>query len=107
MTGAGQERAIGRVEGKIDHIIADQERARDERKRQYERQEATDRLIEQLSVKMASVDSRLQKVEGPVAEFSRWKERGVGAMMLVSFCAATFGAMIATFWKKLSAFFMG
>ncbi|MFS2325099.1 hypothetical protein U2P60_06740 [Brucella sp. H1_1004] len=45
MTDAGQERALGRVEGKLDHIIRDQKQARSDRKQQYERQEKTGRLL--------------------------------------------------------------
>ncbi|WP_343313805.1 hypothetical protein AAIB41_01215 [Brucella sp. BE17] len=42
MTEAGQDRAIGRVEGKIDQIITDMDRARDGRKQQYDKQEKAD-----------------------------------------------------------------
>lgn len=98
---AGQERAIGRIEGKLDLIISDQEKARQDRKQQYERQEKTDRSLDEVKRTVDSIDMRLQKVEEPVADFNRWRERGVGAVMLVSFFAATFGAVIATFWKKL------
>ncbi|MBB5704270.1 hypothetical protein FHS76_004187 [Ochrobactrum daejeonense] len=107
MTEAGQERAIGRIEGKLDLIISDQEKARQDRKQQYERQEKTDRSLDEVKRTVDSIDMRLQKVEEPVADFNRWRERGVGAVMLVSFFAATFGAVIATFWKKLVAIITG
>ncbi|MCR5941124.1 hypothetical protein FG152_09845 [Ochrobactrum sp. XJ1] len=107
MTEAGQERAIGRIEGKLDLIISDQEKARQDRKQQYERQEKTERLLEALQRNYESVDSRLEKVEEPVADFNRWRERGVGAIMLVSFFAATFGAILASFWKKILALITG
>ena len=107
MTEAGQERAIGRIEGKLDLIISDQEKARQDRKQQYERQEKTERLLEALQRNYESVDSRLEKVEEPVADFNRWRERGVGAIMLVSFSAATFGAILASFWKKILALITG
>lgn len=107
MTEAGQERAIGRIEGKLDLIISDQEKARQDRKQQYERQEKTERLLEALQRNYESVDYRLEKVEEPVADFNRWRERGVGAIMLVSFFAATFGALLASFWKKIVALITG
>jgi len=100
---AGQERAIGRIEGKLDLIISDQEKARQDRKQQYERQEKTESFLEPLQRNYESVDSRLEKVEEPDANFNRWRERGVGAVMLVSFFAAIFGAVIASFWKKVLA----
>ncbi|WHS33587.1 hypothetical protein QLQ09_19705 [Brucella sp. NM4] len=107
MTEAGQERAIGRIEGKLDLIISDQEKARQDRKQQYEKQEKTDRALDDVKRMIESIDTRLEKVEEPVADFNRWRERGVGAIMLVSFFAATFGAVLASFWKKLVALILG
>lgn len=107
MSEAGQERAIGRIEGKLDLIIADQEKARQDRKQQYERLEKIERSQEGVERKVEGIHSRLEKVEEPVAEFNRWRERGVGAMMLVSFVAATFGAVIATVGKKILALLNG
>jgi len=80
MTDEGQERALGRVEGKFDHIIRDQEQAGSDRKQQYERQEKTERLLEEMSRQMKGMNHRLEKVEEPVADFNRWRERGVGAI---------------------------
>ncbi|KAB2801617.1 hypothetical protein F9L06_08030 [Brucella anthropi] len=107
MTEAGQERAIGRIEGKLDLIISDQEKARQDRKQQYEKQEKTDRALDDVTRMIKSIDTRLEKVEEPVADFNRWRERGVGAIMLVSFSAATFGAILASFWKKILALITG
>jgi hypothetical protein len=55
---------------------------------------ATDRKVE-------SIDDRLEKVEEPVAEFSKWRERGVGAVMLISFVAASVGGLFVAFGKKI------
>ncbi len=107
MTEAGQDRAIGRVEGKLDQIIKDMDRARDDRKQQYEKQEKTDRTLDEVMRQLQSVDSRLSNVEEPVADFNRWRERGVGAIMLISFAAASFGGLIATFGKKIWALITG
>ena len=91
MIESNQERSIGRIEGKLDWLIAEQEKAAASRKQQYERLEKMDRRAEATDRKVESIDSRLQNVEEPVAEFSRWRERGVGAVMLVSFAAASIG----------------
>jgi hypothetical protein len=107
MPDAGQERALGRVEGKLDHIIKDQEQARSDRKQQYERQEKTERLLEEVSRQMKGMNLRLEKVEEPVADFNRWRERGVGAIMLVSFVAASLGGLLVTFGKKIWAAIVG
>ncbi len=107
MTEAGQDRAIGRVEGKLDQIIKDMDRARDDRKQQYDKQEKTDRTLDEVMRQLRSVDSRLSNIEEPVADFNRWRERGVGAIMLISFAAASFGGLIATFGKKIWALITG
>lgn len=106
-TEAGQDRAIGRVEGKLDQIIKDMDRARDDRKQQYEKQEKTDRTLDEVMRKLQSVDTRLSNVEEPVADFNRWRERGVGAVMLVSFAAASLGGLVAAFGKKLWSLMTG
>jgi len=59
MNDAGQDRASGCIEGKLDPIVADQEKADKTRSK-----EGTDWTIE-------SIDKRLDKGEEPVAEFSR------------------------------------
>ncbi len=51
--------------------------------------------------------TRLEKVEEPVAEFSRWRERGVGAIMLISFVAASIGGLLVAFGKKVWALWAG
>ena len=101
MSDASQDRAIGRIEGKLDLIIADQEKARQDRKQQYERLEKIERWTEATDRKVESIDKRLEKVEEPVAEFSRWRERGVGALMLVSLAAASVGGLAGAFGKKV------
>ncbi|MET3662517.1 hypothetical protein [Aquamicrobium ahrensii] len=101
MNDASQDRAIGRIEGKLDLIIADQDKARQDRKQQYERLEKIERRTEGTDRKVESIDKRLEKVEEPVAEFSRWRERGVGALMLVSFAAASVGGLAVAFGKKI------
>ena len=107
MNDASQDRAIGRIEGKLDLIIADQEQARQDRKQQYARLEQIERRTEGMERKVMSIDKRIGKVEEPVAEFSRWRERGVGAMMLISFIAASVGGALVAFGKKIWAVLIG
>lgn len=107
MTDASQDRALGRLEGKIDLIIAEQEKAATARKVQYEKLDALDRKVEATETKVESIDKRLKGVEEPVAEFSRWRERGVGAIMLISFIAASFGAALVAFGKRIWSAIVG
>lgn len=104
---ASQDRALGRLEGKIDMMLAAQEKADVARKAQYDKLDALDRKVEATEAKVESIDRRLESVEEPVAEFSRWRERGVGALMLITFISASVGATAAAFWKKAVAIFTG
>lgn len=112
------ERAIGRLEGKIDSILAEQSRAADARRQMYATLERMDRKIDQndrkseqtfsdFKVALEAMDKRLQAVEEPVREFSRWRERAIGAAMLVSFVAAAVGGLIVTYGKKVWAAITG
>lgn len=107
MTDANDQRAIGRLEGKIDLMLAEQEKAALARKQTYEKLEALDRKITATEVKVENVEERLKSVEEPVAEFSRWRERGVGAVMLISFVAASIGGLLVTFGKKIWSAIVG
>jgi hypothetical protein len=107
MTDAGIDRALGRVEGKLDLILAEQEKAAQARKAQYEKLEGLDRKVEATETKVDGIDKRLEKVEEPVAEFSRWRERGVGALMLITFVSASVGGLFVAFGKKLWALVTG
>lgn len=107
MPDASQDRAIGRIEGKLDLIIAEQEKAAAARKAQYEKLDQLDRKVEATENKVKSIDKRLETVEEPVAEFSRWRERGVGALMLITFTAASVGGLVVAFGKKAWALLTG
>jgi hypothetical protein len=104
MTGS-DERAIGRLEGKIDLMLAEQEKAAQARKQTYEKLDALDRKVDATKGEVASVDARLKKVEEPVAEFSRWRERFIGMALLITFVAGSIGAAAAWVAGKIMALF--
>ncbi|WP_427351173.1 hypothetical protein [Erwinia amylovora] len=105
MTEATQERALGRLESKVDLILAENERAAHSRKEQYEKLEQITRKADATDRKIDSIDGRLKAVEEPVADFEKWRERAIGALMLVSFVSASFGAFIPWMLKKLGSLF--
>ncbi|WP_271896346.1 hypothetical protein [Candidatus Phyllobacterium onerii] len=105
MTEASQERAIGRIEGKLDLIIAEQQDAANSRRVTYEKldqinrkSDATDRNVDELHKRMATI-------EVPVAEFSRWRERFIGMGLLVALTAGLIGAIAGALWQKIVALF--
>jgi hypothetical protein len=100
-------RAIGRLEGKMDLMLAEQKAAAESRKQTYEKLDTLDKKVEAANVKVTQVEARLAAVEEPVAEFSKWRERAIGAVMLVSIASALVGGGIVAGWAKITAFFSG
>lgn len=105
MTDASQERALGRLESKVDLILADNERAAHSRKEQYEKLEQITRKADSTDRNIADLLERIEAVEKPVAEFSKWRERAIGALMLVAFVSAAIGSITPWLWRKLMSLF--
>ena len=106
--------AIGQLRAEVRGLGEQQKAANESRKAIYEKLEAVDDKIVAADAKImaadariASVDDRLESVEGPVAEFNKWRERGVGAVMLISFVAASLGGLLVAFGKKIWAVTVG
>ena len=97
------DRALGRLEGKVDLMLQEQQSAAANRKQTYERLEEIDRKVDDAAEKIRYADARLASVEAPVAEFSKWRERAVGALMLISFVSAVTGAAMVAAWKGILA----
>lgn len=105
MTDNNIDRALGRLEGKVDLMLQEQQSAAANRKQTYERLEAVERKVEEAADEIKRVDNRLASVEAPVAEFSKWRERAVGALMLISFVSAATGATMVAVWKGFITWF--
>ena len=103
MTDNNIDRALGRLEGKVDLMLQEQISAAANRKQTYERIEAVERKVEDAADEIKRVDDRLASVEAPVAEFSKWRERAIGALMLISFVSAATGAAMVAAWKGILA----
>lgn len=101
------DRALGRLEGKLDLMLQEQQIAAKERKQTADRFDSVERLVEAAKDEISRVDDRLAKVETPVAELSKWRERAIGALMLISFVSAFTGAAIVAAWKGIVSFFNG
>jgi len=44
-------------------------------------------------------------VEKPVVELNKWRERAIGAAMLISLSTALIGKAVASYWQTISALF--
>lgn len=103
MSDENLQRALGRVEGKLDLMLQEQQQASANRKQTYERLEEINKKVDDAATKIEHADARLAKVEAPVAEFSKWRERAIGALMLISFVSAATGAAMVAAWKGILA----
>ncbi|MGT2444458.1 hypothetical protein ACU4I5_18540 [Ensifer adhaerens] len=102
MTEESQERAIGRIEGKLDMILADQEKARIDRKHQYDKSEAIERRLDVTDQKLSAVTAGWSDAAPVISDIRRWKERFIGMQMFVVFLAGSAGAALVTLWKWIS-----
>lgn len=96
------QRALGRVEGKIDFLVQQQEAAEKSRQRTHDQLDIVTRKQEVIQHQLVTLQSRLVAVEGPVADFSRWKERWVGAVMLIGIVFTGIGAIASWLLEKLA-----
>lgn len=101
MIETSMDRAIGRLEGKLDLIIEDQNRARVDRKDQYEKLEDLERMHGVSAEKLNDLTGRIGKVEPVISEINNWRQRGIGVIMFLGMISASFGAAIALAWKKI------
>jgi len=95
------DRLIGRMEGTLNLILESQNKADVGRKQLYEAVEALRSEIADYKRRLESAEKRLDELEKPVAELKKWRERAVGAIMLVSIVAATIGGALAVSWQKI------
>jgi hypothetical protein len=91
---ADETRILYRLEGKVDNVLAEQESAKAELKH-----------LARLPDKLSALEVRVAKLEPIADDFSRWRERGIGALMLISFFAAILGAAISAIWQKIVGLF--
>lgn len=107
MTEASHERAIGRLEGKIDRMLAEQEKAGNARKQTYEKMDEMSRKLDGADRRISVTENRLDNIEPPVAEFARWRERFIGMGLVVTFIAGSIGAAASWLWQKVVAVMTG
>lgn len=105
MSEISQDRAIGRLEGKIDTLITAQVAADASRSQTNSKLDSISRQQDATKRDVETIVKRLEAVEAPVAEMWKWRERIIGAVMLVGLISAAIGAAITWVWNKLLAMF--
>jgi len=107
MTETSRDLIIGEMLGQMKSIIAAQDAAAASRKATYEKLEAMDKKLDATDAKVCSIDERLEKVEKTAADIDKWRERSIGAWMLIVGVSAIAGGALVTFGKKLWAVLIG
>ena len=107
MSQVTQERAIGRLEGKIDILIAAQVTADEARGKTNEKLDHLGNQQGLVKRDVEEIKGRLNAVEAPVAELWKWHERLVVAMMLIGLASAAIGTAITWAWNKIFEIFNG
>jgi predicted RNase H-like nuclease (RuvC/YqgF family) len=81
------QRAIGRLEGKLDSLIASVqqqgERSDAGRQRLYQRVDQLAQEFVTVKNRVANIETRVDEIEPMAAEFMRWKQRGVGIWIVI------------------------
>lgn len=92
------QRDIGRMEGKLDTVIAMQVTAAEERR-------ATMLRVHAIEMRLASTEYTLMKIEPFARKAEQWEQRGLGVLAFAGMVgsALTFG--IAVFKDKIVSFF--
>jgi len=99
------DRAIDRIEGKLGLLLKRQERREDRRGDIYKQLESLRKNQDTMTRDIKNINIRLDAVEQPVAEFNRWRERMIGASMLISLLVALAGSTVAAYWTKVVTIF--
>jgi len=105
MSNVNIERSLGRIEGKQDQILEEQKKASQERKEIFRQMETIKRKQDMAEKERANMAERLKEVEKNTADFNKWKERAIGAVMLISTAAALVGGGLAASWHKILEMF--
>ncbi|WP_127143317.1 DUF1515 family protein [Pelagibacterium montanilacus] len=98
MTEANNDRAIGRLEGKLDALIetvkSQGEKSDASRARLYDRVGSVERNTHELDSRMHTVEETVGKMRPLVDEFGRLKQRGVGMLMIIGFVWLLVGGLV-------------
>lgn len=97
MTEATQ-RDIGRMEGKLDTVIAMQVTAAEERR-------TTMLRVHAIEMRLASTEHTLLKIEPFARKAERWEQRGLGVLAFAGLIGSVATAMLVVLKDKIASFF--
>ncbi|WP_085043824.1 hypothetical protein [Ensifer aridi] len=101
------ERAIGRLEGKLDALVsavqASSEDSKQYRTRIYSELEKAREEAAESRREIADLKKQMDNAQQVISELERWKERFIGMRMLTGALLMAFGGGVALLWKWASA----
>ena len=102
----GTERAIGRLEGKLDALIesvAEQTRKSDQsRARTHGNMEKIRNDISENRRDVQDLKKEMDAAGPVIIEIKKWKERFIGMQMLWTILVASAGGALVAFWKWIA-----
>lgn len=103
MTDGNSERAIGRLEGKLDTLLLtvekNTEKSEQGRSRIYQELEQARADQAETKNEVKALKAQLAEVAPVIAEIKRWRERFIGMQMLIAVMAAAVGVTAASAWQ--------
>ena len=116
MTDTNLDRALGRVEARLDGVLTSiaalnsafvEERARDASARaaMNDRIESTEHGIENIEHRIAAIERGVEEIKPLADEVRQWKQRGIGAAGVLTALGAMFGGALVAFRDKVLTFF--
>ena len=101
------ERAIGELKGTLDALVKTVESNAVEskigRQKVYEALQSQSNEVVNIRHDVEGLKGRLDVIEPKLGMLDRWRERGIGAWMLLAFVFSSIGAMLAYFAKPILA----
>lgn len=106
MTEANSERAIGRLEGKVDALVGAVE---DQTKKSEERSARIYKELEQIRMDAAEsrrdvgdLKARMDADAPTITEIKKWKERFIGMQMMWAVIFTVVGGGLVAVWKWIA-----
>lgn len=101
------ERAIGELQGTlnalVDTVQADAKESKEARQRVYEALQRHSSEMQVIKHDVEDLKTRISIIEPKLSMLDKWRERGIGAWMLLAFIFSSIGAFLMYFIKPLLA----
>jgi hypothetical protein len=101
------ERAIGELKGTLDALVKTVEGNAAEskigRQKVYEALQNQSNEVVNIRHDVEQLKGRLDVIEPKLGMLDRWRERGIGAWMLLAFIFSSIGALVTYFAKPILA----